>query len=336
MISIKKFLVDDSREITEACQRMSFMLLQAIVLHAVEGDPAEYETFRLAVGELEKNLAEDPSPANILVTTGAAVNAMQSYNRHTSQLLGARSSELQGMVGMLTAAMSNISAASQTSVARLQDLQRQIEQTVVLNDVRSLKQRLSECLESMRVETERQRVESAKVVSDLKQGLRDVQTPAQSNATAPAEAVAESDPLTGLPLRAEAEQAIQQAGAPGAHAFVALFVLSRLQAITTRYGSELADCLRLFFLQRLSLGLSPQDQFFRWSQDSFLALMHRKESAELLRRELSRLLSVRMEKTFEIASRTVTLPISPTWTIVPLFDSSHAEVMRKLELFVRS
>src|SRR4051794_2173816 len=129
MISIKKFLSDNSRETADAYQRMSLMMLQAIVLHAVEGDSAAYERFRFAVGELEKGLAGDPSPANILVTTGAVVNAMQTYNRQTSHLLSARSSELQSMVGMLTEAMSTISAASGTSVARLQDLQRQIEQT---------------------------------------------------------------------------------------------------------------------------------------------------------------------------------------------------------------
>jgi hypothetical protein len=92
----------------------------------------------------------------------------------------------------------------------------------------------------------------------------------------------------------------------------------------------------LFFLQRLTLGLSPQDQFFRWSPDSFLAVMHRKESAELLRRELSRLLAVRMEQTFEIASRTVTLPISPTWVIVPLFEAGTEDVLRKLDGFSAS
>ena len=63
--------------------------------------------------------------------------------------------------------------------------------------------------------------------------------------------------------------------------------------------------------------------------------MNRKESAELLRRELGRLLSARMEQTIEIASRTVTLPISPTWIIVSLFDVSHADVIHKLEVFGR-
>jgi len=164
----------------------------------------------------------------------------------------------------------------------------------------------------MRGETDRQRSESAKTVSEMKMGLHQVQARKQVEAGASG-----VDPLTGLLSRAEGEQAIQAASGSGSHGYAALFVLNRLQAITARYGSELADQLLMFFLQRLSLGLAPQDQFFRWSADSFLAVMQRKESVELLRRELTRLLSVRLEQTFEIASRTVTLPISPTWLSFP-------------------
>ena len=65
-------------------------------------------------------------------------------------------------------------------------------------------------------------------------------------------------------------------------------------------------------------------------------MLYRKESVELLRRELARLLSIRMEQTFEIASRTVTLPISPSWALVPLFESNQAEVLRKLDAFAAS
>src|SRR6266567_4309993 len=119
MISIKKFLSDDSRETAEAYERMSLMLLQAIGLHAVEGDRADYDMLRCAIADLQKSLTEDPSPANILVTTGAAVKLMQNYNRRTSHILSARSLELQTMVGMLTGAISQIASTSQTSVSCL-------------------------------------------------------------------------------------------------------------------------------------------------------------------------------------------------------------------------
>ena len=327
MISIKKFLSTDSGETSEAYARMSLMLLQAIGLHAVEGDRADYEMLRCAIADLQKSLSGDPSPANILAATGAAVKLMQNYNRRTSHILCARAVELQSIVGMLTEAMSQISTTSRTSIARLQDLHRQIEHTVMLDDMRTVKLRLSDCLESMRTETERQRHESVKVVDELKQGLQEVQAPKR------AEASAGIDPLTGLLSRVEGEAAILAAGGPGSHAYAALFVLGRMQAIISRYGSELGGQVLLILLQRLSGGLSPQDQFFRWSPDSFLAVLHRKESGDLLRREVSRMLSAPLEPTFEIASRSVTLPISPTWSILPLFESSHGEVLRKLDLF---
>jgi GGDEF domain-containing protein len=327
MISIRRLLSDESQETLEAYKRMSMTLLEAIGLHAVESSSADSDSLRAAIGDLQKSLAGDGSPSNILVTTGAAVKIMQDYNRRTSHLVSAKSSELQSIVGMLTAAIPRISSAGQTSVARLQELQHQVEQAVMLEDVRALKLRVSECLEAMREETERQANESAKVVTGLKQGLAAVQSKQVP------EASGGIDPLTGLHSRTEGEQAILEAGGPGSHAYVGLFVLSRLQAVNSRYGPELGDRLLMFLLERLVLGLSAKDQFFRWSTNSFLAVMHRKASAELLRREVGRLLADRLEQTFEIASRTVTVPISPIWTIVPLFELSHGEVIRKLDAF---
>src|SRR5437764_11306843 len=135
MISIKRFLSDDSRETVEAYERMSLMLLEAVGLHAVEGDRADYDLLRCVIADLQKSITDDPSPANILVTTAAAVKHMQDYNRRTSHILSARSVELQTMVGMLTGAISQIATTSQTSVSRLQDLQRQMEQAVLLDDM---------------------------------------------------------------------------------------------------------------------------------------------------------------------------------------------------------
>jgi len=142
MISIKKFLSADDRkaqEATEASERMTHLLLQAIGLHAVEGDKDDYNTFRVTIADLETNLANEPSPNNFLITTGAAIKALQDYNRRTSFYIRARSVELQTIVGMLTNAMGQISTASQTSIEQLQDLQRQIGQAVMVEDMRTVK-----------------------------------------------------------------------------------------------------------------------------------------------------------------------------------------------------
>jgi len=327
MISIKKYMNGGSaKESLEAYERMAQLLLQSIGLHAVEGDRADYDSFRAAIADLQTNLAADPSPSNVLVSTGTAVKAMQDYNRRTSNFIRAKGAELQSIVGMLTQAMSQISTGSDTSIHRLQDLQKQIEHVSMVEDMRTLKARLSECLETIRTETVRQRDDSKRVVAELDQGLKKAREPQVIEA-------GEADPLTGIPLRPEAEQAIRAACEGGAHAYAALFMLDRVQAMSMRFGFALGDQVILFFLQHLSQGLEGRDQLFRWGSGAFLALLERKDPPVQVRSELGKFLSRRLEQSFPVGARSVVVPISSTWVLVPLFESTYSEAVHKLEVF---
>ena len=179
----------------------------------------------------------------------------------------------------------------------------------------------------MRVEIDRQRQETVEAVEGLKQGLKKAQEPPAE------EASAKPDPLTGLPSRLEGEAAMRLACGQQSHAFAALFVLDRIQAIKSRFGSALGDEVLLLFQKHLMHGLSAGDELFRWGPDSFLSLLLRTESGEQVRRELGRFLTGRLEQTFEIGARSVTLPISSTWTVIPLFESSFNQNLRKLDAF---
>jgi len=328
MISIKKYMGGgDSKESIAAYERMAQLLLQAIGLHAVEGDRGDYDAFRTTVADLQKSLTEDPSPSNILVSTGAAVKAMQDYNRRTSNFIRARGIELQSIVGMLTQAMSQISNGSEVSIHRLRDLEKQIEHASMVEDMRTLKARLSECLETIQTETVRQRDESKRVVEELDHGLRKAREPKE---IVP---VGDADKLTGIPTRPQAEQAIRVACQEGAHTYAALFLLDRIQAISSRFGFALGDQVVLFFLQYLSQGLLADDQIFRWGPGAFLALLQRDEPAAQVRSQLGKFLSRRMEQSFAIADRSVVVPIGSTWVVVPLFESTFSEVIHKLEVF---
>jgi GGDEF domain-containing protein len=327
MISIRKLMAKDNRESAEAYERMAQLLLQAIGLHAVEGDRVDYDWFSSTIAGLQTGLSQDPSPANVLATTGTAVKTLEEYNRRTSHFIKATSAELQIIVGMLTEAMSQISTGSQTSVHRLQELQKQIEHASQVEDVRTLKLGLSDCLHSIRGECDRQRDEALEVVANLKRGIQKAQE------TKVPEAGAVSDPLTGLLLRPGAEDAMQAACDRGAHAYAGLFVMDRLQAVTSRFGNDLGDQVLLFFVQHLSTALTGNDTLFRWSPTSFLALIERRESPDNVRREMAKLLTQRLEQTFEIGDRSVVLPVSSTWVVVPLFEQGYTEIVRKLDAF---
>jgi len=72
MISIKKFLTSDNRESIDAHERMGNLLLQAIGLHAEEGERADYDAFRATLADLEASLANDKAPSSVFVATGGA------------------------------------------------------------------------------------------------------------------------------------------------------------------------------------------------------------------------------------------------------------------------
>ncbi len=325
MISIKKFLSQNNRESAEAYERMAQLLLQAMGLHAVEGDRTEYDRFRASIAILQSSLVEDPSPENILLTAGTAVKTLGDHNWRTSQFIRAKGIEMQSIVGMLTNSMSQVSTASKTSIERLRELQKQIEHASMVEDVRTLKLRLSDCLQSIHGECERQREESSQAVEEIKSGLQ------KASETKPVSTIA--DPLTGLILRAGAEEAMKAACIKGAHVYAGLFVMDRIQSIVSRFGAELGDRAMLFFVQHLSAALTGDDTLFRWSPTSFLALIHRCESPDLVRRQMSQTIAHRTEQSFDIGGRSVVLPVSSSWVIIPLFEHGYAEIVKKLDAF---
>lgn len=320
-------MAKDNRESAESFERMAQLLLQAIGLHAVEGDKVDYDWFSSTIAGLQTSLSQDPSPENVLAITGTAVKTLEEYNRRTSHFIRATSIELQHIVGMLTEAMAQISTASQTSIHRLQQLQSQIEHASQIEDVRTLKLGLADCLLSIRGECDRQRNEADQTVANLKRGIQKVQE------TKAPEAGPVSDPLTGLLLRPAAEEAMQAACDSGAHAYAGLFLMDRLAALTSRFGAELGDEVLLLFVQHLSTALTGNDTLFRWSPTSFLALIERRESADHVRREIAKLLAQRLERTFKVGDRSVELAVTSTWVVVPLFEQPYAGIIRKLDTF---
>jgi GGDEF domain-containing protein len=238
-----------------------------------------------------------------------------------------KSEELQNIAIVLTQTMSRISVASQTSVRRLRDLCGQLERATRLEDIRGLKTQLAECLESIRSKSESQREESARALAELRNGLNKAQEPIR------VESSAESAPLGAVGLRGEAEMAVEAASHAGSHTYAALCVVDRIEATTARFGQAVAEQVMTFFLQHLSKDLSPDDKRYRWGPKSFLILANRRKSADQMRKEMAGILAQRLDQTFEIGSRTVSLPITSTWFIIPLFESTCAQVLQKLDAF---
>src|SRR5437667_22213 len=129
MISWKQYLRSEEKPavLADALLRTVRLLLEALRLHAVEGDQFEYEKFQADVQKLHDGLDERPTSAEILVATGAAIKGVEEYNRHTSRFLKQQSLEYQAMMAMLAETVATVSKGSEDTVTRLQTIEKQIE-----------------------------------------------------------------------------------------------------------------------------------------------------------------------------------------------------------------
>ncbi len=313
-ISLKRYLSGADQELAETFQRMTLLLLEAIRLHAVVGEPDEHQRFQQDIAKLENKLQQDFSPQQVLVVAGAVARALEDYNQRTTRFIRMQSAELQGMLAMLTETVAAISAGSERTVTRLQTIEKQLERASMLEDIRTLKARLSECLLAVREEARQQREETARTIAELRNEIRRAQQ--RQSAVAPAKPNVAPQGMG----RAEAEAALARAVEQRLHAYAAVFVLERFDLISGRFGPNAAEQLARFFRHHLTQGILSSDAVFRWSNASFLVLMERAGSLEEARAEVQRVASVRLEWTLQIGTRTVLLPVSSRWAVIPVYQ----------------
>jgi len=206
----------------------------------------------------------------------------------------------------------------------------------VIEDFQSARLRLSECLEGLSGEIIRQKEDSARAVGEIKTALEQSQ-----QRLVPRQRLARGqqgvDPVTGLPGRSEAEASVLEASQKDGSAFAALFVIDRVELINMRYGYAVGDQVLLAFSQHVARHLSAHDRLFRWSGPALLALLEYRNSQRVVREEIERVTSRRLEKTITLVDRTVLLPIRADWVTYPVsgHPSVHA-LFHQLDVLVQS
>ncbi len=332
MISIKRFLSQAKDERFKTWQLLARSVIQSIGEYAVRGDQVEYETFQKDMRKLADTVGEQLSAEDILILTGAVCKSLQNHGEQTNRFIRAESLELQTMLQLVTETVISVSNASQRTVNRLRDLEKQLGKATVIEDIRSLKERLNVCLEALRAEATAQEEEGASTAESLQHQVQ------ESGRRIRELTIGQMiDPVTGLPGPAAAEDALRTGIRTPSGLFVAVFVLQRLPLITTRFGQAVGDQLLITFAESLGKQIAATDRLYRWSGPSFLVLMERTEQLEQLQQELRRITRQRLEQTIEVGSRTVLLPIFCSFAVFPVSRWKGLEVLlSKMHDFVAS
>jgi GGDEF domain-containing protein len=334
-ISIKRFLDSRPEQLSEALLRMVRLILQGIELHAVKGDAEDYERFRADVRKTQDSLGERPVPSEVLVAAGTVVKALEDYNRRTSRFIHIQCSELQAMVGMLTKAMATYASGSETGVARLQTIERQLQKASMVEDFQTARLRLSECLEGLRGEIVRQKEHSARAVSEMRTELVKSQERLAPSVPPPREEH-RTDTVTGLPGRSGAETLLLEISQGNRPVYAVLLVVERLELINMRFGYSAGDQVLLMVSQHVAQHLSRSDALFRWSGPSLLALLERRGPPKDVREEVERVAGQRLEKTVTVVGRTILLPVAINSVIFPVADYRPVQLLfQQFDLFVQ-
>lgn len=330
MISIRDYLFANTadKDTESAYRRVISLLLRGISLHAVEGEKSDYEKFRQDIGSLESETTER-TPNDLLVAAGTTMRALEEYNQRTSRFIRRQGVELQKMIAMLTETVITIGSGSDQSVNRLQEIEKRLENTAILEDVQALKSSLSECLKTVREETIRQKSAGESTLQKLRRKLASVQ---ESTGIARGPSL-DLDKVTGLPSYEEALKAIRTAIHSSKRTYVVCAVVGRVQAVNARFGYAIGDRLLNLFRGHFQAGLAQKDQVFRWRGPVFVALLEREETIDRIRTEIRRFADVKHNELVDLGNRTVLMPVSAGWAV---FTAVHPEdaLIKKIENFI--
>ena len=130
------------------------------------------------------------------------------------------------------------------------------------------------------------------------------------------------DRLTGLPDREQAERTLDLLWQAEQRCYALVVVVDSLPTINTRFGRRAGDELFRNYAEFLSRLLSADDQLFRWSGPSFLVLVPRFQNLDNVRDEFrTRIERNKFEHTVRTSTRSVLLPVSPRWMVLPALEN---------------
>jgi len=328
MTAILSFLKPEKPR-TLDCVRFLRLLLQGMSLHAAEGRAEEVSRFRAEIDGVSERLTARSSSEEILVEIGAVIQMLKEQKARSDGFMNAHVRERQAMLAMMSSTIAFLATSSAVGVEQLQCIEKNLETTADIDDVRLFRVKLSECLTVVRNESVRVRDVSQNQIRQLKDDL--------DRAARQSPLPRSLDPTTGLGSRSEAEQMIASSILDGKDATLALFLVDRIAAINSRFGRKVGDEILLTVAQRLAKQLPEASPLFRWSGPAFIAAIDTRGASQAVDRQINQITSERLEKNINANGRTVMLPISCSAVVQRIKPGDSAEaVFHTLDRFVAS
>jgi GGDEF domain-containing protein len=305
------------------------ILIRGIALYAIEGDQEDLIHLRQRLSSFADSLNEDSSPDDLLVGIGKTLRALEEYNRRAAVIFRGQVDELRGMLSTMTATVMFITSSSDTSVRQLSIIESKLQRVHTLDDARRVKENMADCLTLVRAESRR-------LQSDTRTKIISLQSDIQRLASRLKAASSEDsqDPVTGLPGRFAAEEAIAAKILAGKDFAVALFALDRMVSINGRFGRQLGDEILLSGAKLLAQRLTGTT-LYRWSGPAFAAVFDPSVGLSVAENRAQDAAALRVEKNIDTNDRTVLIVVTASCHIQRITGKTLPDsVFKSMDLFV--
>jgi GGDEF domain-containing protein len=327
-----KDLADLSNTKEAALRRMILLALESVETFTIPGDAIDYRQFRADIRHLSERFNRERDPEDTLILAGQFCSSMKDYFDRTSRFLSLQNTEYQKMVSLFTDTISSLNNSGQRTVEHLREIEQDIERATLIEDVRSLRVRLGECLSNIREEIDHQENITAELGSQLAQ---EQQRSAEIVVDSRPIVQTANDPVTGFPTEKGAESALASAIEDERDYFVVPIIAKGAEKIYAQLGSEVGDSCLYKFAEKLRVLTDRGDHVFRWRGVAFLAILKRPATTTEVRREVYNVINVQRDESIQIGGRTIWLPVSAAWDVIAV-KPPLSSLLSRIDQFLRS
>jgi GGDEF domain-containing protein len=325
-----KGLLHTGKPSVPALKRLLNAVLAGISGYTVDGQDQDLSMFRESMLGLATQLQEQASSVEVDTTVNHALELLRDYNVRALKFHQTHTNELRAVMRTMTDTITYLSESRTRSVHQLQFMERELEQALQIDDIRLLRARLITCLDVVREETGRLQSEAQARSQEVRQQIgqtgRVVELPAR---------LGTMDNVTGLPSRRPAERSIADILAQGGDHAVAVFVVSLLNAINSKYGRAVGDEVMLRVANHFAQHLSSQTYLYHWSGPALVAIIDVHHDTEDIRRSWAKTAAVKQEVNLSTKQRTVFLVVETVMSFqIVNKQTPPDDFFRELDRFV--
>jgi diguanylate cyclase (GGDEF)-like protein len=228
---------------------------------------------------------------------------------------------------MMCDTISFLSSSSSSGIQTLQLIEKTLETGSTSVDIRSLRGQLADCFVIVRNDSIRVREDTQNQIDMLQSGVQSARDHLASEFS--------TDPMTGLPGRAAAEQSIANTIAEGLDFAVALFMVDRVESINARFGRTVGDQMIRTMAQRLAQSASQPNSLLRWSGPAFLQVLKVGPDFSAVEQQVKKMALTRVQMNIETDGGSQMLAISCSSLLEKVKKTESAEsVFRRLDAFI--